>query len=73
MREPVVKRLTRENVSTFFRRLTRGDIIIYSEAFLLESVYKLAYKNGWLINHFPPGTEEYKKYGRFTCKAMWQV
>jgi len=73
MKEPVVKRLTRDNVGTFFTKMTRGDIVIYSEAFLLESVYKLAYNHGWLINHFPPGTEEYSKYGSRTCKTMWRV
>lgn len=74
MKEPRVKRLTRDNVSKFFTTLMRGDIIIYSpEAFLLEDVYKLAYRNGWLINYYPPGCDEYHKYGEFTCKAMWRI
>jgi len=73
MKDDVVKRLTRENVGTFFSKLSRRDIIIYSEAFDLEGVYKLAYKHGWLINYYPPGTEEYKKYGPLTCRAMWKV
>ena len=72
-KEDVVKRLTRDNVSTFFTKLSRRDIIIYSEAFDLESVYKLAYKHGWLLTYYPPGTEEYKKYGCMTCGAMWKV
>lgn len=74
MTDVVVKRLTRDNVSKFFSKLTRGDLIIYDPVtFQLEDVYKLAYKSGWLINYFPPGTDEYEKYGCFVCKALWKV
>jgi len=73
LKDDVVKRLTTENVSTFFTKLTRMDLIVYSEAFSLESVYKLAYKHGWLITYYPNGTTEYEKYGCFVCRALWRV
>lgn len=68
-----VKRLTRENVGTFFTKLSRGDIIIYSEAFTLEDVYRLAYRHGWLLSYYPSGTTEYTKYGCPACRTMWRV
>lgn len=69
-----VRRLTRENSSRFFRQTERNDIIVYDpKTFDLEDVYKLAYKNGWLLTYFPPGCEEYNQYGSATVKAMWRV
>lgn len=73
LKEDIVKRLNKENVSTFFTKLSRMDVIVYSEAFCLEDVYKLAYKRGWLITYCGAGTEEYKKYGCMTCRALWKV
>ena len=73
MKEGIVKRLTRENASTFFTKLSRGDIIVYSEAFTLEDVYRLAHIHGWLLSYYEAGTPEYQKYGCPACKAMWRI
>lgn len=73
LKDDIVKRLTTENVSTFFTKLSRMDLIVYSEAFCLEDVYKLAYRHGWLITYCGAGTLEYKHNGCMTCRAMWRV
>jgi len=60
-----MKKLRLENQHNFFKQtFYHGEICRYVFAhFLYEDVKRLADKAGIVIRYFPPGTEEYKRFG----------
>lgn len=68
----MVKRLTiYSDLYGFFRRLKKGDVFTYSEAFDLDTIYELAHEQGRMVQYCDPSMPEYREHGCFTCRVTW--
>ena len=57
--------------ANFFRRMQKGEVFTYADAFDLDMVRELAYNQGRMIEYCPPGTDEYRCHGCNTCVVSW--
>lgn len=64
-------KVTENNAGWIIKEMPEGALFEYSDALLLEDIYRLAFEQGRMVSYCQPGSDEYRHYGSNVCRVTY--